>query len=257
MLPQRRIASGAGGRGLPAQTVCDSGPHAARARAALARRVTSCCLPRRRRHQRPDRVRRKLPDAADDNCRAFVAAWNRGDWTGHEPVRRPPGARFSVAGPGLTAGLGATRATHTLGTVTRKGSTATAPVTSRLRPARHRHLECRHHAQSNRTAPDIGLSSGRRPRSIPASRPGSDWSSPRPGRPGPRFSGIGGAPLTVQGPMVVVGIEGSRIKDQARVDRCAHGCRRHRGARSSRPWRRRPHIPTYFEPVFTLTRGPL
>jgi cell division protein FtsI/penicillin-binding protein 2 len=149
--------------------------------------------------------------------------------------------------------LDAADVTHALGEVTRTGSSATAAVSSRF------------------TLPGIGTwnvqstvnlvdRSGRwlvdwSPSAIqPALQTGDHLELTRTWAPRAPILGARGAPLTAQGPVVVVGIEGSRIKDPSAVSATliaagATAADVHMAATGAAAH------PAYFEPVFQLTEA--
>jgi cell division protein FtsI/penicillin-binding protein 2 len=155
--------------------------------------------------------------------------------------------------PQITAFLYASRATHLLGKVTQRGSAATAAVTSMYAVPGIGTWDVQ-------TTVDLDEHSGRwlvkwSPAVIePHLQPGghlqltTTWAARAP------ILGAGGVPLTTQGPALVVGLEGSRIKDPAtlsavltaagatavQVQVALAGAMAH---------------PTYFEPVFTMSEA--
>ena len=183
----------------------------------------------------------------------FVAAWNRNDWSGMgQYVDRPP-QNFATMGPAITASLGASSVTHQVGAVTRKGSSATAPVASRyVLPGIG--------TWNVSTTLDLVERSGRwlvqwsSSAIDPALRPGSRLVSTPTWSPRAPILGSGGAPLTGNGQMVSVGVEGSRIKDQASVSAAllAAGAT---AAEVGAAFKAAAAHPTYFEPVFTMSQA--
>jgi cell division protein FtsI/penicillin-binding protein 2 len=184
---------------------------------------------------------------------SFVAAWNRADWTAMSRDVDRPGVGFASSGPSITAALGATVATHTRGTVTRSGSSATAVVVSKY------------------VLPGIGTwdvsstvdlkdRSGNwmvewSPAAIePHLQAGGHLELTRTWVPRAPILGAGGAPLTLQGPALVVGVEGNRIKDPAAISAVLTAA----GATAAEvqgALAAAAGHPTYFEPVFTLSEA--
>jgi cell division protein FtsI/penicillin-binding protein 2 len=183
----------------------------------------------------------------------FVAAWDQSDWTAMSRLVYRPSADFATAVPAITAGLQASSATHTLGAVTRKGSTATATITSSY------------------TVPGLG------PLHIATTAPLTnrsghwlvDWTPAvidTALQPGDRLElshtwanrapilGAGGVPLTIQGAIVVVGVEGSRIKNAATLTATLEAA----GATSAQVQAALAAAaarPTYFVPVFQMAES--
>jgi cell division protein FtsI/penicillin-binding protein 2 len=167
-------------------------------------------------------------------------------------VDHPP-AGFSTLGPAITADLHASAATHTLGRVLSHGSAATANVTS------------------DYTLPGVGTwatstvmalrnHSGHwlvewSPSEIePHLQAGGHLELSRTWAPRAPILGAGGVPLTSQGPAVVVGLEGSRIKDPAAVTAVLSAA----GASATQiqtAMSAAAAHPSYFEPVFTLSEA--
>jgi hypothetical protein len=181
----------------------------------------------------------------------FVAAWNRADWTAMSRDVDRPGVGFASSGPPLTAGLGATSATHRLGAVTRSGSTASAVVVSQ-------------YVLPGITNWDVTSTVNLKDRSgqwmvewfpsavEPHLQAGGHLEVTKTWAPRAPILGAGGAPLTRQGAAVVVGVEGSRVKDPAAVSAVliAAGAT---AAQVNGALAAAVTHPSYFEPVFTLS----
>ena len=193
------------------------------------------------------------PDSPDPVASAFVTAWDQGDWAGMSHYVNRPAANFATAGPALVAGLRAARVTHTLGAVTRTGGTATAPVVSQyVLPGIG--------TWQVRTTVDLAKHSGHwlvdwSPATVePHLQPGGQLELTRTWATRAPILGAGGVALTVQGPGLIVGVEGSRIKDPAAVSGvlAAAGAS---AAQVSTALAAADAHPTYFEPVFTLPQS--
>lgn len=167
-------------------------------------------------------------------------------------VYRPPSG-FPADVFRLTAGLGAASVQRVAGKVTVHGSTATAPVTS--------------------TYGLDGVGPWRETTRITLGRHSGDWQvewSPSlvaPGlQPGQRLAflarwapradvlGAGGTPLTAQQPEVVVGVEGSRVKNPAALTSLLQSSGAPAPAVASALAAAAAH-PTFFERVFELTQA--
>jgi cell division protein FtsI/penicillin-binding protein 2 len=190
-------------------------------------------------------------DSPQSVLSSFLAAWNRGDWAAMSAEVDHPSATFAASGQAITAGLGASGTDHTLGSVSHKGKITTALVESRY------------------VLPGIGVwdvettlvlahRSGHwlvewSPAAVdPALQAGDHLELTRTWAPRAPILGAGGVPLTIQGPLVVVGIEGSRIKDPAALSSTLMAA----GATASEVRTALAAAslhPTYFTAVFTLT----
>jgi cell division protein FtsI/penicillin-binding protein 2 len=164
-----------------------------------------------------------------------------------------PAANFATSGPAFTADLGPSPATHTLGTAARTGGTATAPVVSRYVLPGIGTWEVR-------TTLKLAKHSGHwlvdwAPAVVePHLQPGSHLELTRTWATRAPILGAGGVALTVEGPALIVGVEGNRIKDPAAVSAvlAAAGAS---GAQVSAALVAAAAHPTYFEPVFTLPQS--
>jgi cell division protein FtsI/penicillin-binding protein 2 len=181
----------------------------------------------------------------------FVAAWNRADWTAMSLDVDHPGTGFATSGPSITAGLGANSATHTPGTVTRKGSAATAVVVSKyVLPGIA--------TWDVQSTVDLKSRSGHwlvewSPAAVePRLQAGGHLELTRTWAPRAPILGAAGAPLTMQGPAFVVGVEGNRVKDPAAISAVLMAAGATAAEVQGALTAAATH-PTYFEPVFTLS----
>ena len=183
----------------------------------------------------------------------FVDHWNGGDWAGMAQLVDGPPADFVTAGPKLTAGLHASSSTHVLGQVVHVGSGATASVTSRyVLPVGGTWT-----VESTMT---LAQRSGRwlvkwAPSVVaPSLGPGDSLTLTRVWAPRAPILGAGGAPLTLEGSVVQVGIEGSRIRSAAAVTAALSAA----GASASEiqtALAAATAHPTFFVPVFELSES--
>lgn len=181
----------------------------------------------------------------------FLHAWGRGDGAALTALVYQPPAGFPASLAAVTAGLHASSVTREAGVVTAQGSKASAPVTSTY------------------TLPGIGP--WKVTTTLTLLRHSGQWlvtwspSEVAPGLTvGQRLSlrytwpgrapvlGAGGVPLTTDQPQVVVGIEGSRVKDPAALTQVLVSAGAQAGEVSAALSAAKAH-PTFFEPVFTLT----
>jgi cell division protein FtsI/penicillin-binding protein 2 len=183
----------------------------------------------------------------------FVADWNRGDWAAMASLVDQPPTDFTAAAPALTSALHAARATYTATLTDTHGSTTGAAVTSTYAlPAIGTW-----HVQSSM---DLVKKSGHwlvqwSPQVVdPQLAAGQRltltylWPARAP------ILGAGGVPLTSEQAQVVVGLEGSRLKDApqaASALQSAGGTPAEIAAALSAA---QAH-PNFFEPVFTITEA--
>ena len=193
------------------------------------------------------------PDSPDPTVAAFVAAWNRGDWPAMSRYVSDPGPGFVSSGPAITSGLHSSGVTHSAGAAARKGNTATVPLVSQYvspgLPTWQVHSTLSLTKHSGRWLVDWS------PAVIePHLQPGGHLELTRAWAARAPILGAGGTPLTEQGPALVVGVEGSRIKDPAAVSAAltAAGAT---AAQVSAAFAAAAAHPTYFEPVFTLPQA--
>jgi cell division protein FtsI/penicillin-binding protein 2 len=186
-------------------------------------------------------------------ARLFVADWNRGDWSAMGQLVESPPANFAAAGPAVTAGLHALSSTHTLTAVDRTGSSASASVTSRYVLAAGgpwmvgstMTLDEHGGRWMVRWAPSV---------IAPTLVAGDRLVLTREWAPRAAILGAGGTPLTQEGAMVSVGIEGSRIRNAAALTAALAAA----GATASEIQGALAGAnahPTYFVPVFDLSEA--
>jgi len=139
----------------------------------------------------------------------YLSAWSRGDYGAMAALVRRPPRDFVSFNRRVASGLGLEDAVRRAGPVTVEGSDATTTVTSRLVVAVGSFV--------TRTTLRLSEADGTwrvlwSPRSVIAALgPGDSVSTTVSWPPRAPVLGAGGAPLTVDAPMVTVGIEGSRI----------------------------------------------
>jgi cell division protein FtsI/penicillin-binding protein 2 len=186
--------------------------------------------------------------------RPFLSAWSHGDWASMRRLVADPPSTFTAANARAFGALGVTSATFAPGRVTQKGSKASARVTERyVLP----------HAGTWSTATTVRLVQRKgvwrvawTPATInPALHSGAErlaavkeW--PRRAA----ITGAGGAPLTAAKPLVTVGVVGSRIKNAHAVsaDLVSAGAP---AAQVKAALAQAKVHPTFFEPVFQITRA--
>ena len=183
----------------------------------------------------------------------FVAAWDRGDWSVMDQYVDGAPADFVASGPKVAAGLRATSATHLLGALTHQGAGASIAISSTYQlpgfgpwtvqstlPLRKQSGHWL--VEWSPAVVDAALQAGQRLTL-------ADVWAPR-----AQILGAGGTPLTTQGAVVVVGVEGSRIHSDSQVTAALTAA----GASESQvstALAAAHQNPTYFEPVFDLAEA--
>lgn len=181
---------------------------------------------------------------------SFLRAWDSGDAAALTALvyHPPPGLASSLAA--VTSGLHASSVRRTAGPVSVHGSTASAPVRSvytlagigpwtvstQLRMGRH---GGRWQVEWSPSALAPGLGAG--DKLVLAYR----WAARA------AILGAGGAPLTADHPVVVVGVEGSRIKDPASLTQLLVASGAPAGSVTAALAAAAAH-PDFFEPVFQI-----
>jgi cell division protein FtsI/penicillin-binding protein 2 len=184
---------------------------------------------------------------------SYLADWAHKDWSGMRALVAGPPADFAAMNSAALVDLDVRHASYAAGRLTVTGSTAHEPVTQ--------HLEIDGIGTITvKTVLRLVSSAGNwlvrwTPATIaPQLKPGDQLSLQVTWAPRAQILGAGGAPLTTQAPMVIVGVEGQRIKNSKTVKTAllAAGAPQQAvttaltGAKSE---------PTWFEPVFTISWG--
>jgi cell division protein FtsI/penicillin-binding protein 2 len=184
---------------------------------------------------------------------SFLAAWTARDWPAMRALVASPPADFAAVNAAALADLGVTKASYQAGKLRVSGSTAREPVTEHLVVA---------------SVGDITISSTLRlaelhgkwlvdwsPGTIaPQLKPGDQLSLQVTWPPRAQILGTGDAPLTTQAAMVIIGVEGQRIKSAKTVQAALLKA----GATSqqvSTALAGAKAEPSWFEPVFTVTQA--
>jgi cell division protein FtsI/penicillin-binding protein 2 len=184
---------------------------------------------------------------------AYLSAWATQDWATMRGLVQNPPADFTAVNQAAFAHLSVQHAAFTAGTLTTTGTTASEPITERLG------LEG---AGTVTIKSELHLvqASGRwlvrwSPATIaPQLGPGDQLSLQKTWPARAAILGTDGAALTTQGQVVTIGVEGLRIKDAAAVQAALVSVGATASQASSAIAAAKAH-PTYFEPVFTVTRA--
>jgi cell division protein FtsI/penicillin-binding protein 2 len=183
---------------------------------------------------------------------AYFAAWAKQDWAAMQQLVSQPPADFTAVNQAAFTNLGVHQATFTPGTTTTSGSKATEPFTERLALTGVGTIAIK-------STLNLVQSQGHwlvtwSPATIaPQLRAGDHlvlnvtWPARAP------ILGSGGAPLTIQGDVVTIGVEGSRIKDAKAVQAALVAAGATATQASDAIAAAKLH-PTYFEPVFTVSQ---
>jgi cell division protein FtsI/penicillin-binding protein 2 len=189
--------------------------------------------------------------SASATAAAFAAAWNRGDTTAMTAMMDHPPPGFGASLAALVSPLRATSAVHTVGSATTRGGAATAPITTTYQLPGvgawtvASTLDLTHRAGQWQVAWSPAAVA-------PGLAAGSSLTFVTTWAPRAAVTGAGGTPLTVSEPQVVVGVEGSRVKNAAQLSATLESSGATAAEITSALTAATAH-PDYFEPVFTLT----
>ena len=184
---------------------------------------------------------------------AYLADWARQDWAAMRQLTDNPPADFTSVNQAAFTNLSVRRASITAGTMKTNGSAASAPITERLTLASlgtitvSSEIHLVQHggkwlvqwspatiAPQLRTGDQLSLR--------------TTWPARAP------ILGAAGAPLTTQGQVVTIGVEGARIKNATSLASALVAAGATTQQASSAIAAAKAH-PTFFEPVFTVSRA--
>jgi len=192
------------------------------------------------------------PPKPQTTANAYLAAWARQDWAAMRRLASDPPADFTAVNQAAFRDLTVRQASFTAGTTRTSNSAASTPVTERLTLAGLGTITIS-------SALHLVLTQGKwlvrwSPATIaPQLRAGdhlalqTTWPARAP------VLGAHGTPLTSQGQMVTVGVEGARIKDAGSLRSALVAAGAPAAAAGTAIAAAKAH-PTFFEPVFTVTR---
>jgi cell division protein FtsI/penicillin-binding protein 2 len=183
---------------------------------------------------------------------SYLSDWASRDWSGMRALVARPPADFTTVNAAALTDLTVRHASYTAGQMHVSGSTAREPVTQ--------HLQLAGISQPVTITSDLQLTdrSGSwlvawSPATIaPQLQRGDQLSLQVTWPTRAEILGAGGAPLTIQAPMVVVGIEGQRIKNAKAVGAALVTAGAPRAAVTSALAGAKKE-PTWFEPVYTVS----
>jgi cell division protein FtsI/penicillin-binding protein 2 len=186
-------------------------------------------------------------------ARSFLAAWARQDWAAMRRLVASPPADFAAMNMAARTDLGVRSASYAAGRLKITGGRAAGPVTQRLEIAGLGAITVRTVLRLTRRAGAWHVAWS--PATIaPQLRPGGRLSLQKNWPPRAPILGAGGVPLTMQAPRVTIGVEGQRVRHAASLARSlvsagATSAQAHAALSAARTQ------PTWFEPVFTVSRA--
>jgi cell division protein FtsI/penicillin-binding protein 2 len=183
---------------------------------------------------------------------AYLADWVKQDWAAMRLLADNPPADFTPVNQAAFTNLSVRQASITAGTMVTKGSAAQAPITERLTLAGLGTITVRSELH-------LVLANGKwlvqwSPATIAPQLRTGDQLAVRTNWP-TRASilGAGGTPLTTQGQVVTIGVEGARVKNAASLRSALVTAGATTAQASSAITAAKAH-PTYFEPVLVVSR---
>jgi len=192
------------------------------------------------------------PPMPQATANAYLAAWARQDWTAMRQLTSDPPADFTSVNRTAFSHLTVRQASFAVGPMHTNNSAASTPVTERLTLAGLGTVTIS-------SALQLVLVKGKwlvkwSPATIAPRLGGGDQLSLRTTWPArAAILGADGTPLTSQGQAVTIGVEGALVKDAASVRSALVAAGAPAAAVSTALIAAKAH-PTYFEPVFTVTR---
>ena len=193
------------------------------------------------------------PPMPQTTATAYLAAWARQDWTAMRQLTSDPPADFTSVNQAAFGNLTVRQASFAAGPVHTNNSAASAPVTERLTLAGLGTVTIK-------SALELVLVRGKwlvkwSPATIAPRLGAGDRLSLRTTWPArAAILGADGTPLTSQGQVVTIGIEGALVKNAASLRAALLAAGAPAYAVSTAITAARTH-PTFFEPVFTVTRA--
>ena len=184
---------------------------------------------------------------------AYLADWAKQDWAAMRLLADNPPADFTSVNQAAFTNLSVRSALVTAGAMQTKGSTASTPITERLTLAGLGTITVK-------STLHLVLQNGKwlvqwSPATIvPQLRTGDELSLRTSWPTRAAILGAGGTPLTMQGQAVTIGVEGARVKNAASVRSALVTAGATAQQASSALAAAKAH-PTYFEPVFTVSRA--
>ena len=191
------------------------------------------------------------PPMPQTTANAYLAAWARQDWAAMRQLTSDPPAEFTSVNQAAFRNLTVRQASFAAGRMHTNNSAASAPVTERLTLAGLGTITIS-------SALQLVLVQGKwlvkwSPATIAPRLGAGDQLSLRTTWPArAAILGADGTPLTSQGQVVTIGVEGALVKDAASLRSALVAAGAPAAAVSAAIIAARTH-PTFFEPVFTVT----
>jgi cell division protein FtsI/penicillin-binding protein 2 len=184
---------------------------------------------------------------------AFLVDWANQDWAGMRALVDDPPADFTAVNQAAFGNLSVHRASFSAGTLDTSGSTASEPFAERLTLAgigtitisSELHLVKSQGQWLVRWTPAT---------IAPQLKQGDQLAVSTAWPKRAAILGVSGIPLTTQGQVVTIGVEGQRIKNAAAVQAALVAAGATKQEASGAIAASKVH-PTYFEPVFTVTQA--
>jgi Penicillin binding protein transpeptidase domain/NTF2-like N-terminal transpeptidase domain/Penicillin-binding Protein dimerisation domain len=193
------------------------------------------------------------PPVPQTTASAYLAAWARQDWPAMRRLTSDPPADFTSVNQAAFSHLTVRRAVFTAGSMHTSGSAASAPITERLTLAGLGTVTITSALHLVRTqgtwlvtwspatiAPQLGAGDQLALQTTWPARAA--------------VLGAHGTPLTSQGQVVTIGVEGARIKNAASLKSALVAAGAPAAAAGTALTAAKAH-PTFFEPVFTVSRA--
>ena len=193
------------------------------------------------------------PPMPQTTANAYLAAWARQDWASMRQLTSDPPADFTSVNQAAFHNLNVRQASFAAGLMHTNNAAASAPVTERLTLAGLGTVTIK-------SALHLVLVQNKwlvkwSPATITPHLGAGDQLSEQTTWPArAAILGAGGTPLTSQGQVVTIGVEGARVKDAASLRSALVTAGAPADAASAAITAAKAH-PTYFEPVFTVTRA--
>lgn len=189
-----------------------------------------------------------------DVAGSYLSAWSHRDWSAMRALVASPPADFTTVNAAALTDLGARQASYQAGSLSQSGSTAHEPVTEHVRIPDVGTIAIKTTLRLTQKSGDWLVSWSPATIAPQLSKPGDHLSLQLTWAPRAQILGTDRQPLTTQVPTVTVGVEGQRIKNTAALRRVllAAGAPKQAITTALAGAKKEP---TWFEPVFTITRA--
>ena len=188
------------------------------------------------------------------NAAAFLSDWGKQDWPAMRSLTAAPPASFVTVNANAFSTLAVHQATFTAGTLQVSGATASEPVTERLQLAGLGSISVATALHLTQQQDGKWLVNWTPSTIMPQLKPGDHLRLHTVWPTRAAILGANGAPLASHGQVVTVGLEGQLIKNTASLTSALVQAGATQAAVSQAITAAKAN-PTYFEPVFTVTRA--